>query len=383
LELPLQNGTLQIVLGWRKDWTEDRNPSAVRSRQAYLRSLKASDIQSIANRVRDARKGRLDLANKLAWPIFDELHMVNDVSVTSNPLDLVEIADRSGADPLVVRQRFEALCLVDLAVVMHELEKHDPMDRVEYDLLSMIYLLDRRLFSPATCSLDIHTYHDPEDSHRVKEVSYDTGASFPGLLERKHNSTCRVTNENVVVRSDARPKDRFETVLKLLRQTSASKSGRDPFVVMDRCAMKFAVKDISSARRLAEDLTWQLIAANAEVRDGGDNLTVETNAPADTSNARSSSKYRKKQLDVLWHGRWYEFQIVIFPHYYSALYALDEENHDIYKLRQGYKDVLPMLFPGPIYLEEKTWDSESLQRLLHERQMQHLGWHLRSRNGKH
>lgn len=378
---PLQ---LQLVLGWRKDWTGDRNPSAVRTRHAYLRALNAPDILLISNRVREAREGRLRLARELAWPIYDELHMVSDVFVTSNPLDLADIADRAGTDRLFVRQRFEALCLIDLAVAMHELEHHDSMDRVEEDLRSMIGLLERRLFSGETCDLDIHTYHDPDDMYRVRETSYDVAASFPKLMERKHNSPCRITRAGTVARFDVRPKDRIGTVAKLLRQTVAPKEGHDPFVVKDRCAFKLVVKDVASVRALAEELAWYLEASGAKVCDGGDNLTAETRTAADVTNARSSPKYRKKQLDVFWHGRWYEFQIVTFAGYYGALYALDEENHGIYKLRQGVKDVLPMLYPGFIYLEEGSWESPELQKLLYERQIENLGWPLlRRRNGKH
>ncbi len=86
---------------------------------------------------------------------------------------------------------------------------------------------------------------------------------------------------------------------------------------------------------------------------------------------------------VHWSRRWYEFQIVTFSDYYGALYAHDEENHVVYKLRQGVKDMLPMLYPGSVYLEEGSWEDERLVRLLYDRQIQNLGWALASRNGTH
>lgn len=379
---PLQ---LQLVLGWMKDWTGIRDPDAIRERRSYLRARNPGEIAHIANRVRDAREGRLSLARELAWPIYDELHMVSNVFVTSNPLDLLDIVDTDGDDKLLVQQRFEALCLSDLAVAMHELEQRDSMDRVEHDLHAMIQFLERRIFSGETRELDIYTYHDPDDMYRVRQTSYDAPATHAALVERKHNSRCRITRDGVVTRFDVRPKDRFRTVIKLLKQTMSPKPGHDPFVARDRCGFKFVVKGVADASALAKELEWVLSASGADVRDGGDNLTKETGAPADVTNARSSPKYLKKQFDVLWHGRWYEFQIVVFSGYYSALYALDEENHVIYKLRQGVKDVLPVLYPGHLYFEEADgWESEGVVKLLMDRQIENLGWPLRRLgNGRH
>ncbi len=375
---PLQ---LQLVLGWKKDWTGARDPSAIRERRAYLRDRDPADIALLSNHVREARIGRVDLMRELAFPLSDELHMVSDVECASNPLDLIDLADVPGDDRLVVQQRFEALCLADLAVAMHELERRDSMDRVEQDLRAMITLLERRIFSGETRDLDIYTYHDPEELYRVRQVVYDVPTDFAGLVERKHNSRCRITRDGKITRFDARPKDRFRTILKLIKQITSPKADQDPYLVKDRCGFKFVVQDVETARVLAEELRWYLVASGARVREDGDNLTVETGAAADTTNPRSSPRYRKKQLAVHWHGRWYEFQVVVFAGYYGSLYVQDEENHVIYKMRQGVKDILPMLYPGPIYLEEGSWEIDGLTKLLYERQIENLGWNLRRRNG--
>ncbi len=375
--------SLKLVLEWRKDWTGERDPKAIRTRLAALRVCEAADMELLSNRVREARDGRALLAKELAWPIYDELHMIGSVFATSNPLDLLELADIAGNDRLIVQQRFEALCLTDLAVAMYQLERIDSMDRVEEDMRGMIDLLQRRIFSGVTRDLDIYTYHDAQDMFRVKGVSYDVPGDFPKLAERKHNSLCRVTKEGIVLRFDVRPKDRFRTVVKLVKQLNAPKEGQDPYLVKDRCGFKFVVQSTEDAIALSEELQWFLVASGAEVKLDGDNLTVETGVGADVTNPHTSPKYRKKQLAVHWHGRWYEFQIVMFSGYYSAQYALDDENHTVYKLRQGMKDILPMLYPGTIFLEEKTWQSEALEKMLLERQLENLGWwHQRKqRNG--
>lgn len=377
---------LKLALSWHKDWKSGvPNPTALTTRRAYLRSLQSAEIGQIAELVRETRDGRLRLAYDLARPIYDELHMVSDVFTSSNPLDLLDLADVPGDDRLIAQQRFEALCVVDLAIATYELERYDPMQRVEEDLKAMIHLLERRVFSGETRELDIYTYHDAV-RYGVEHVSYDRSDPRDGLLERQHNSRCRIVRRGgLVTRFDARPKDRFHTVLKIIRQILMPKAGKDPYRMSDRCGMKFVVQDLAAARMLAEEIQWMLEASGARVQGDGDNLLAETGAPADLENPHSSPRYRKKQFAVTWNGRVYEIQIVLFPDYYAAHYALDDENHDIYKLGQAQDDVLPLLFPGDIYLEERTWKNESLRRLLHDRQIETLGWSRERhvRNGKH
>ncbi len=376
---------LKEVLSWNKDWTGLRDPFATRKRKNYLESIEAKKIKHVASRVADAREGRMHLAKEIAWPIVDELEMIGEVLVTSNPLALLRLADKAGDDRLHLRQRFESVCLFDLGLAGFELERLDPMRRVEDDVRAMISLLDALVFSGATAGLDVHTYHDADDVYRVKGISYGaaTPEKYPNLAPRKHYSLCRITNKGVTLRFEVRAKDRFRTVVKLLKQAVWPKEGQDPLVVKDRCGFKFVVQDLEAVKTLVDELRWNLEACDAVVLADGDNLTVDTGTAADPSNPRSSKKYKKKQLAVFWHERWYEFQIVTFAHYYSARYSLDEENHVIYKLQQGGKDVLPMLFRGDLYLEEGRWDDPDLQKMLYDRQLENLGWfHQRQkRNG--
>lgn len=367
---------LKEVLSWNKDWTGKREPLAIRKRKSYLESIEAKKIMHVASRVADAREGRMQLAREIAYPIVDELDLVGEVSVTSNPLALLRLADKSGDDRLVRRQRFEALCLFDLGLAGFELERIDPMRRVEDDVRAMISLLDALVFSGETQDLDVHTYHDADDVYRVKGISYGVAApeKYPSLAPRKHYSLCRLTNKGVVLRFDVRAKGHFQTLVKLFKQTERPKSNHDPLLVKDRCGFKFVVQNHDALKTLVDELRWNLEACDAVVRDDGDNLTVDTGLPADPLNLRSSPNYKMKQLAVFWHDRWYEFQIVTFANYYSARYSLDEENHVIYKLRQGGKDMLSMLFLGSLYLEESSWDDPALQKMLYDRQLENLGW---------
>ena len=367
---------LKTVLSWNGDWTGLRDPIATRKRKSFLESVEARKIKHVASRVADARAGRMLLAKEIAWPIIDELQMIGDIEVTSNPLALLRLADTPGDNRLVMRRRFEALCLFDLGLIGFELERIDPMRRVEDDVLAMIGLLEEFVFSGDTQELDVHTYHDAEEVYRVKGISYDvaTPEKFPKLAPRKHYSLCRITNRGIVLQFDVRAKDRFRTVVKLLKQAERPKENQDPLLVKDRCGLKFVVQSLEEVNALVEELRWHLEACDAVVVADGDNLTVDTGTAADPSNPHSSSKYKMKQLSVFWRGRWYEFQIVTFANHYSALYSQDEENHVLYKLKQVGKDVFSKLFLGNLYLGEGRWDDPALKQMLYDRQIQNLGW---------
>lgn len=373
---------LETVLGWRDQWTGELDPVAIMQRRTYVRKQSPSGVAELTRLVREARNGRADIARELAGPICDELQMVSGVACASNPMDLYDLADVPGNDPLVVQQRFEAMSVADLAAAMAELEAIDPMDSVERDVRAMIDLLERRVFSGASYDEDVYTYHDPEDQYRVKEVRYGKPEKLDPLVDRMHNSRCRVGKTGTVMRFDVRVKNQFRTVLKLLKQTSSQKHGRgNPFLVRDRCGFKFVLKSLEDVKKFSEELCWMLEASGARVVDDGDNLTVDTGRPADEKNARSSAHYRKKQIAVRWNRRWFEFQLVLFGGYYSAAYALDEENHAVYKLRSGLKDILPLLYPANIYLDEGTWDEKEIGDLLRGRLLDNLGWNLKRRNG--
>lgn len=370
----------RTVMGWRRDWTGAHNRDVLNRRYEYLRDRPSGEVAYIRQLVRWARDARLLLARELAWPIYDELHMVDDTFCCSDPFGLLGFVDVPGDDPLLVQRRFEALCLADLGVAMFELELADSMDRVEADLASMLALINGKIMSRDTVDLVIYTYHDPNDMYSARGVSFGEPGSFPGLYERRHMSRCRISRDGIIFRSKTRPKDPFRSLVKIMRQMDAPTSGKDSFLIKDRCAFQFVTKDATSAAALAAQIRHCLEVAGAHVFDDGDNLTADTGHQANVENGMSSRKYRKKQMVALWHGRWYEFQFLTFQDYYGSRYALDDANHVIYKLRQGLTGVLPVFFPGPIYLEEGTWDSDGLKTMLYERQIENLGWHLR-RNG--
>ncbi|NBT37158.1 MAG: hypothetical protein EBT21_03420 [Actinobacteria bacterium] len=340
------------------------------------------EVARFSDIVREVRKGRHNLVEHLAQPVSDELERVSNVGTCSNPLLLLALADVAGDDHLIARQRFEALSIIDLAIMTRELERHDPMLRVEHDQTAMIELLEKLMFSGSTTPLTVYTYHDAE-RRSVRHVSYGTSDPQNGTSERVHHNICRVlSRDGVVARLDGEPKERFSTVLMLLRQMWEN-DGRDPYRMTDRCRFKFAVKDVDAVRTLSDELYRVLVSSGASVKDDGDNLLPESAATATKRN--QSKKYRKKQLVVTWNGRVYEFQIVLFQDYYGAKFALDDENHRVYKLRQGIECLLPLLYPGSLYLKEGTWEDPSLKRLLHDHIILTLDWnHERyARNGKH
>lgn len=371
---------LSAAVERKRDWTGTCGQGAVAERRDYLRALSPEKITRMSDYVREARAGRKAVGHELAFPVEPMLEMISGVESTSNPLDLLLLAEVPGDDCVAVQQRFEAVCVLDLAAMTLELERRDPMDAVEYDQRAMIALFEEHVFAGRPYDLDIYTYHNSADAYRAAVVSYDHPVAAPGLVERRHVSRCRTARCGVGAHFIGMPKNRFEAIVKLLRQADAPKPNRDATVVRDRCRFLMVVKDVETARDFAAEIRWQLESHGAVVTDGGDNLTVDTGLPADPDNPASSRRYRKLQLDVLWRGRWYEIQFQTFDAHYSAKYALDEENHVIYKLTQGVRGVLRLFFPPDIYLAGERWDDPRLHGELHKRQIENLGWPLR-RNG--
>ena len=82
----------------------------------------------------------------------------------------------------------------------------------------------------------------------MKETEFDHPGMHGRLRERRHLSRCRLLPDRSFGRFDARSKDRFRTVLKLIKQIEKPKPGRDPFLVKDRCGFKFVVTDVRAAR---------------------------------------------------------------------------------------------------------------------------------------
>lgn len=365
---------LKEVLKWSEDWTGKHDPAAIERRRVFLRAMDPMAVAALSGQVRIARKERIALAEEFVNDVLDdELDEEPAVSVTSKPLDLLRLADQPGDDPMLVQRRFEALCLCDFAVAMHELEAFDSMDQVESDLRDMIKLLSNRMFLRKTSDIDVYTYHaDDAGMHRVREVSFDAPKRFPGLIERRHNSRCLVATNGQPVHYGVRAKDLFRTVMKIVKQVNVGRS--NPHVVKDRRGLRLVVRTMEEALWVEREVRWQLTASGATVKEDGNNLTKASSGPADITNANSSEHFKVLKLLAHWCGHWYEFQIVLFAGLYSSRYALDDENHKIYKLGQALDNAFPVLYPGHIYLEEGSWKNPELRKLLLASRVDRLGW---------
>lgn len=351
---------------WTKDWTTADRPAAFAERRAYLGRLSNVRLALLDEWVRAMRTDRWELAKELVAPIVRELETVALTDMKSNPFALLEFGDVRGDSIFAAKRRFEALCLFDLAIGVDLLEQEDPASVVENDGAQMMSLLEQELFRTDELRVvTVWSYHDPEDAYRVHEgrVGFDERLDAGSPYERRNPEPCRVLKDGTSVRVSQRPKGRFETLLKIHRKG----------VVKDRCGVKFIVPSVSDAKKLLASIRRLLKSHGAIVRSDGDTL-VPTAIAADPGNAASSPRYRVAKLMARLHGRWHELQVQTFAGYVSAQYALDGENHELYRLGQGLDHQLPLLYPGEIYLEERSWKNPDLRKMLRDRYVQKLDW---------
>lgn len=358
---------------WTNDWTTADRPEAFAERRAYLGRLSNVRLALLDEWVRAMRTDRWVMAKELVAPVVRELEPVALTDMKSNPVALLEFGDVRGDGPYVVKRRFEALCLLDLALGVDLLEQQDPASVVENDGARMMSLIERELFQADVLrSLTVWSYHDPKDAYRVHEgrVGFDARLDPGSPYERRNPEPCRVLKDGTSVRVSQRPKGRFETLLKIHRKGT----------VRDRCGVKFIVPTLADAYALLASIRSLLESRGAEVVDDGDTL-VPTLTAADPNNPASSPRYRVAKLAAHWGERWHELQVQTFAGYVSAQYALDGENHELYRLKQGLNHQLPLLYPGEIYLEERSWRNPDLRKMLRDRYVQKLDWRVERLSG--
>ena len=99
---------------------------------------------------------------------------------------------------------------------------------------------------------------------------------------------------------------------------------------------------------------------------------VSGHNPLDTSNQHTSPFFKAIKLDVLWRNQHFEIQIMTFADYYSSKFALNNENHDLYRLKQALEIYLPIVFPFQVY--GVPWHDDEVRDHLHWIKTEQLGW---------
>ncbi len=361
----------------RQDWTGVLDKEAVRRRQEVLRSYDQDYHHLLSNMLEKVRDERVRLINQYAHSLVDKLGIESSVGTTLNPARLLELALTEGEDLIDRRVRFEAVSFFDLARFLAWIERLPDESRyvVGEDMGSVIALFKDKLFQERTAQIKVSTYHDPDDNYRVREIGIDRRLDEDPDLVREHQMVCRMLQDGRPVRIDHRSKGLFETALKMLKQQASGI--RRWYQVRDRRGFKLVVPDVQQAKALIDDLQALFRKEGATFRRGHSNMTGNGKR-MDRRNPQSSKFFRAAKCEVIWHDRVYEILVVTFQDYFSSQFALDGENHELYRLKQMLDVYFPLLWPAGIYGIDWS-DARRVRRPLMAQKKAMLGWRVKPR----
>lgn len=364
---------------WQADWLHI-SKEAIEKRQAFLLDALSREQTHFTRAIQTLRNGRERLAHGYADMFTDQLELDSSVATTSNPNQLLEIAEWPGADKKPDRQRwFEAISRFDQAIAVGKIEIADSHETLDRDMNRLLKYFWKHFFTKGFEKVEIYCYHDAENGYGVcaEDLSIGHHLSRPGLVRRKSDLTCRKTLYGELSYIRHRNKDPFDTWLKTQRQIHDTKN-EFPYVVNDRCGLTFIVptmKELNDvALRLAEMLLDDPGAEEIEPLE----TNHGTSHSADSKNKQSDSGYKVAKTLLKWRGRVYEFQFLTFHDYFSSKRSLLDSNHELYRLRQTLKYFLPLLWPKEIY--EIDWANPHVRSSLRKWKIDQLGWRV---NGKH
>ncbi|MBU0646370.1 hypothetical protein KJ611_02740 [Patescibacteria group bacterium] len=374
-------------VNFQQDWSgpdfqqrlREGEPAFRLSAEALSRRLVMSEEMSPEDRTKFSTSlnflqlHRQALIKEYATGHLDVLELRAEVQSTLSISKLIELINSGSDSHFDGRRRFEAVSMLDIATFMLAIDQDDSNKNVGRDLNRLLELLDAHLFASESRTVTVWTRHDPADHYRVKEVSaIDVGFTGSQQNVRRNGITCRQLNTGGLVLVHERSKYSFDTWRKIQRQLVENQS--DPFLVGDRCGIKFVVPSKSDAHALAERI--QEIGARIGAEVGPFQGNLSGNGRMDNGNKLSSPFFRAIKSQVVWgphsYRRHYEIQIVPFLDYFSSRFALNEENHDLYKLRQCIEVFFPLLFPLRIY--GINWRNHKVREPLFRAKTQQLGW---------
>lgn len=373
-----------MLYEWMDDWfcqsQSNASPEFVLSadaldrRQQFVRSLSHMDRALCSIMLQAVHNLRRTLVQNYADVFSGVLKLESNVACVFQLEDLLELMRSDGKKPLDARRRFEAISLFDQAGFVAAIESDDSLDNIGRDLKEMLGLLQEYLFVGSR-EITVWSRHDPKDSYRVKgqpQIDEPMRGNFTNV--RRREMTCRLLKGGDIAHLDHRLKDAAAAMLKIMRQRQHPDK-ENPYQVRDRCGLKFSLPSVELADKTCGALRRLLERHNAVLSPVQGNLNGNGQCK-DTNNPQSSPYYKALSFNAVWRGRSFEFQIVTFKDLFSSEHALNDENHDLYKLRQYLTHIFPLFFPLPHY--GINWLSRPVRQRLFRSKTRQLGWRVRS-----
>lgn len=342
----------EIVEG-RRDWNGEPDPAALRRREKMLDAMSPDDKRLLTNMVGAARSGREELLREYANSLRDFIMSDSLVGTTLRPRRLLQFAGRAGDDEIL---RYEAVSIFDLACLQMWVEQRPSCSRyvVGEDMSKLLDELIDQVFVGGKRKIAARTLHNPDDSFRVSAIAFD-GAPLDGPPEyvRAHLMRFRVADD-LLVMVDHRPKGLFEAVIKMLKQLDEKMP--DWSEVYDRRGYRMVVQRVEDIERLFVVLERFAASLDMEFVRVGSNVTAKQERVRQT-NAQSSGRFRAAKVRLIRDGQPYEIQVMTAQDYISSRLARDDENHDLYRLRQLRDCYGELLWPKAIYGVD--WQTEA------------------------
>ena len=323
-------------------------------------------------RVRSRRQRLLSITHTYQ----DELDPESRVAMMPDLDRLLHLADVYGEEGLPRRQRFEALQFFDLARMLLWIEERDSVQQVGRDMDAIIDLFIHELTDGTLHLLTIWTYHDAHSEYRVSDVGIGERLHAHSRYERMHPLPVRPLKQGGIVSLHHRPKDPFETWLKVYKQ-SLDATRLSPFDVRDRRGLKLVAQGTQDVRALVEQVRELVVRERETIQVVHDNL--EEDRRMDTDNHHSGLDFKAVKCEFTWNGRTVELLIVRLIDYFNSILSLSSANHELYRIEQLLDVYFPFLFPSEIY--GVHWGDASVRTLVRSRLIDKLGWRISSRNG--
>lgn len=368
-----------MLYEWTSDWTRNSevsdqpfflSPDALNKRQQFLRSLSHMDRALCSVMIQAVHNLHRVLVQNYADVLSGVLKMESNVACAFKLEDLFELMSGSGDKPLDSRRRFEAVSIFDQTCFVGAIESDDSLDNIGRDLKEMLCLLQENLFVGSR-DITVWSRHNPHDFYRVRDTPQIDQPMKGNLANvRRHEMTCRVLKGGELAHLDHRLKDAATTLVKIYRQKKDPDKNH-PFQVRDRCGLKLSLVTVEQVYKTLKVLRHLLEKHGAHLSKAQGNLNGHGERK-DANNPQSSPFYKAISFNAEWRDRNYEFQLVTLRDLLSSEHALNDENHELYKLRQYQTFILPMFFPPRHY--GINWSSRNVRRRLWRAKVQQLGW---------
>lgn len=337
-----------------KDWSTRPAAEALARRSAAFGTLKPASRTLLSDMIGIVQAGWRTQLTTHAGSLMTTLGGESRASPSLNPERLLDYAGREGDDFMDGRLRFEALSTFDLAVFLMAIEDEPAGSRyvVGEDVSEITELLFAKALSGEKKERQVRVVHDPSNFWRVSRVDFD-GSGEPSDAVAVHEMVFRSSGDGVSAMHEPGPKDLYSAGLKMLRRR---RSGHAHWKgIRDRRGFRLTVpqeedipRTVAMLERFAESVGARLFPAKDKVEDPTGKMNAD--------NVHSSPDFHAKKYLLTWCGRIFEVQVQTVRDYYSAIYSLGEENHNLYDHRKFAEDA-ELLRPRLIY--QIDWRTET------------------------